>query len=426
MPRPAGGGACYRAVLSLPHARGLFAAAMLARLSYGLLSLPLLLTLRQSTGSYAVAGAAAGLFGLVSALLGPARARLVERRPGSLMLLAAVYAGLLAVIALTGRTGAAPWSAIALAGVTGVFPPPVGPLMRALWGVLAPGPEQRQRALSLDTVSESSVFAAGPALGGTLIGAWSAPSALAVCAALVLLGFSALAAALRRVPGGGLRPGPADADARSGPGPLRRPGFALMLLVVLGSGGALAVAEIASLAAWGAGTAGSLLTVCSVGGAVGGLAYGRGSWRAPLGRRLALLGTAGALCFALPALLPVVPAAAVAFLGAGISMDLLLITAYLLVDVLVPAGARVEAGAWVNTGYNLGSALGSALAGALLDRGGSGAVFTAAAVLAGLAAVAATVAGGRTTAHPPPAVDTGSGGHDGDLAESQVLERSCD
>ena len=60
MSRPVRGGASYRAVLALPHARSLFAAAMLARLSYGLLSLPLLLTLRQSTGSYAVAGTGAG------------------------------------------------------------------------------------------------------------------------------------------------------------------------------------------------------------------------------------------------------------------------------------------------------------------------------------------------------------------------------
>ncbi|MFF2519780.1 hypothetical protein [Streptomyces sp. NPDC058086] len=109
MSRPSKGGASYRAVLALPHARKLFAAAMLARLSYGLLGLPLLLTLKQATHSYAVAGTASGLFGLVTALLGPARARLVTRRPRALMALAGAYSGLLAAIAVVGAAGAAPW-----------------------------------------------------------------------------------------------------------------------------------------------------------------------------------------------------------------------------------------------------------------------------------------------------------------------------
>ena len=443
MPRPDRGSASYRAVLALPHARGLFAAAMLARLSYGLLGLPLLLTLRQATGSYTVAGAAAGLFGLISALLGPARAGLVERRPRTLLLFAGVYAGLLTAIAAIGWTGAAPWCAVLLAGATGLFPPPVGPLMQALWGVLAADPEQRQRALSLDTVSESTVFAAGPALGGVLIGAGSAPLALAVCAGLVLVGFSALAAALRHAPRQQRPLDGAAADPGSGRGPLRRPGFAAMLLVVLGSACALAVAEIAAVAAWGAGPTGTLLMLCSVGGAVGGLAYGRRSWRSSLGRRLALLAAAAAFCFVLPALLPLVPVAAVAFLGVGVCQDTVLITAYLLVDDRVPEGSRMAAGAWVNTSYNLGVALGSAFAGALLDRAGYGAVFTAAAVLAGLAAAGAAVAAGRegSLRPPPPAPapapapvtvpdlhlapdDAGSGLHHGDLAEAQVLERS--
>ncbi|MGW3852144.1 hypothetical protein [Streptomyces fagopyri] len=71
-----------------PHARGLFTAAILARLCYGLLSLPLLLTLRDATGSCAVAGPAAGLVGLISTLLGPPRTRLVERRPRARRMLA--------------------------------------------------------------------------------------------------------------------------------------------------------------------------------------------------------------------------------------------------------------------------------------------------------------------------------------------------
>ncbi len=96
---PDQGSTSYRAVLALPHARRLFAAALLARLGYGLVGLPLLIALRQGTGSYAVAGPAISLYGLAVAVLGPARARLVDRRPGSLTLLAAGYAAALCALA---------------------------------------------------------------------------------------------------------------------------------------------------------------------------------------------------------------------------------------------------------------------------------------------------------------------------------------
>lgn len=423
MPRSLGGGASYRAVLRLPHARGLFAAAMLARLCYGLLGLPLLLTFRQATGSFAVAGTAAGLFGLAVALLGPPRARLVERRPGALMLLAGIYAGLLLAIALTGALrGVSPWPVYALATAAGVFPPPVGPLMRSLWSDLAADPQQRQTALSLDTVSESTVFALGPALGGLLIGVRSAPAAVAACAALVLVGFSALTTALRRTPA---RPEPRPDEAgpagriRRG-GPLRQAGTPGLLLLVLGSAGSLAMVEIAAAARWGAATTGALLTLCSVGGVLGGLVYGRRIWRAPASRRLPVLGAAGTAVLLLVALVPVVPVAAPVLLGLGACLDMLLITAYLLVDERFPEGARMAAGAWVNTAYNLGCALGAGLAGTLLDRHGSVAVLVAAAVAAGLGTVAAATGPGPANG---PAV-SGSAVQHGDLTETEVLERS--
>ncbi|MFG2425936.1 MFS transporter [Streptomyces sp. NPDC048448] len=429
MPRPAGGGASYRAVLSLPHARGLFTAAILARLCYGLLSLPLLLTLRDATGSYAVAGSAAGLFGLISALLGPPRARLVEHRPRALMLLAVGYAGMLAVIALTGELGTAPWLVFALAAVAGLFPPPVGPLMRSLWSDLAAEPQQ-QCALSLDTVSESTVFAVGPALGAVLIGVWSAPMALAVCAGLVLVGFCALTRTLRRTssrPHSRLQSAtdPDRSNGATGQRPLRRTGFLGLLLLVLGSACALAVEEIAAVPRWGAGTTGALLTLCSAGGVVGGLLYGRRIWRAAPSRRLLVLGATGTAALALLAAAPLLPVAAAALFALGACLDMLLITAYLLVDQLFPAGTRMEAGAWVNTAYNLGSSLGSALAGALLDRHGSGAAFTAAAAAAGFGVLAAAATGHCSRRPPrrsPALVGTGSAVHHGDLAETEVLE----
>jgi predicted MFS family arabinose efflux permease len=379
--RPVRGSAGYRAVLALPRARTPFAAALLARLCYGVLPLPLLLALRDGTGSYAAAGTAVGLFGLVCALLGPLRARLVERRPAALPALAAAHALLLTALAVGAALSLPVGAAIVLALLAGLFPPPVGPLMRTLWGELAADEEQRQRALSLDTVAESTVFALGPVLGGLLVAAWSAPVALAVCAALFVVAFAVFAHALR-----GRRPQAPPSSAGVVAGPLRAPGFAPLLLVVAAVAGAPALDEIAIVAAWGAGVAGPLLALFSVGGAVGALAYGRRTWRAGPGPRLLVLAAAATGCYAVPVFVPSAAGAGIALVLAGACTDALLVTGYLLVDVLVPAGSRTEAGAWVNTAYNLGSALGSSAAGLLVDRAGAPAGFTAAAVTLGAAA----------------------------------------
>ncbi|MEV6210266.1 MFS transporter [Kitasatospora sp. NPDC051914] len=364
-----------------------FVAALAARLSYGVLPLPLLLALRDGTGSYAAAGSAVGLFGLVSALLGPLRARLVARRPGTLTVLTACYALLLGALAAGAAAGLPAWAAVLLAAAAGVFPPPVGPLMRTLWGELTTGEEQRRCALSLDTVAESTVFACGPLLGGLLAARTSPAWALVACAALAVAGFAAFGRALRG------RKAAAQTAAGGGVvlGPLRSPGFVPLLAVVLAVSAAIAVDEIAVVVAWGAGAAGPLLALFSVGGVVGGLVYGRLAWRAAPGRRLLVLAAAATACCTLPALLFAPPGAAVALLGAGACTDALLVTAYLLVEELVPAGSRTEAGAWVNTAYNLGGALGSAAAGLLADRVGPVAAFVLAAVVLGSAAAAAAV-----------------------------------
>ncbi|MER5866339.1 MFS transporter [Kitasatospora sp. NPDC002040] len=389
MARPARGGASYRAVLALPHARNLFAAAMLARLCYGLLGLPLLLALQQGTGSYAVAGTATGLSGLATALLGPLRARWVERRPPLLMVLACCYALLLTALAVACAVRVPDPVAVGLAVLAGACPPPVGPLMRTLWGRLAPDDAQRQAALSLDTVAESTVFALGPVFGGLLVAATSGPAVLLGCAALVLTGFGLLSAALRR--------SPTDVRAAAGSpkgtrSPLRIKGFAALLLPVLGAAAALSLCEIAIVAAWGTVTAGVLTTLFSVGGVLGGLAYGRREWPGSLARRPLVPAAAGAACYALPALLYAAPAAGVALLLAGACTDILLITAYQLVDRLVPEGSRTEAGAWVNTAFNLGGALGAAAGGLLVERSGPSAAFAATALVLGACTLAAALA----------------------------------
>ncbi|MEY9939261.1 MFS transporter [Streptacidiphilus sp. MAP5-3] len=391
MSRPVQGGASYRAVLVLPHARGLALAGALARLPYGLISLPLLLALREAVGSYGAAGTSVGVYGLLSAVLGPWRARLAERRPGALQLLAVGFAAVLALIAAlallaAGGARGPVTEAVApvLAVVAGILPPPVGPLLRARWGVLAGGEAQRQAALSLDAVAESTVFSVGPLLGGALIAVTTPGIALAVVAAIVVLGFSSLAPVLART----AAPAPTRSDAarlgadgigadRTGAGrrsPLRSAGFLVLLGAVAAVGAAGAMAELAAVAGWGAAVAGPLLAGFSVGGVVGGLVYGRLSWRRSPRTRMAVLGAVGGVVYLLP-LLWFAPAGALpTLLVAGAVTDATLITAYLLVDT-------AESSAWINTAFNLGVALGTSAAGMLISRDGPRVVFAVAALV---------------------------------------------
>lgn len=410
MPRPdrgstsSGAALSYRAVLALPHARGPFTAAMWARLGYGLLGLPLLLSLREGTGSYAVAGTATGLFGLVGAVFGPARARLVERRRSALMPLATCYAALLAALAAACALHVPGPLAVGLAFLAGLCPPPVGPLMRALWGRLAPDEALRRRALSLDTAAESTIFALGPVAGGFLVAVCSAPVVLAGCAALALSGFGLFSAALRRLPVT-VRAAP-SAGAAAG-SPLRVAYLPTLLVLVWAVATAFAVAQIAVVAAWGTVSAGTLTALFSVGGVLGGLVYGRGRWPGALLHRALVLAAGSAACYGLPALAYAPAAAGAALLLAGACTDILLVTAYQLVELRVPGGSRAEAGAWLNTAYNLGAATGAAAGGVLVDRWGPPTSFTVTAALIGLcAAVCAALATGRrpTRRARPPAV----------------------
>ena len=74
-----------------------FAAALVGRLSYGMVSLAVMLAVSRATGSFAAAGVVVALFGAASVFLSPLRAALVDRHGPrrALIPMASLYAGLL-------------------------------------------------------------------------------------------------------------------------------------------------------------------------------------------------------------------------------------------------------------------------------------------------------------------------------------------
>jgi hypothetical protein len=98
----------------------------------------------------------------------------------------------------------------------------------------------------------------------------------------------------------------------------------------------------------------------------GGLLYGAVVWRSPGQVRLTRLVVALGLSLAVAGLSTnlLVLVALVGVTGLFISPTLT--TAYLIADDAAAPGARVQAGTWVNTAYNLANSLGAALIGLLL------------------------------------------------------------
>ncbi|MEV5977122.1 MFS transporter [Streptomyces sp. NPDC052114] len=367
----------YLAVLRTPHALRTFSTALVARLSYGTVSLSLMLAVKDATGSYAVAGTVAALFGATSVFLSPVRAALVDRHGPRRVLapMVSAYAALLTVLAVvTWRPGTAPAVLGVLAALAGSCTPPLGPVMRTVWAELLDGDrESLQRAYSLDGVAEELLFVSGPLLVGLIVGIGPAAAGIALSAALIwggTLAFLASPAVRGRRAGSraGSRAGGKGTGTRRGAWRgLRQP-----VAAVAGVGLCLGALDLLFVAfaedagrpeavAW-------VLAALSVGSAAGGLLHGGITWRSSARTRLPVLAVGLGATTLVAGLAPGLLALAVAAACAGVFVAPALTTAYLIADESVAPASRTQAGAWVNTAVNAGLSGGTAAAGVLVGK----------------------------------------------------------
>ncbi|WP_406142789.1 MFS transporter [Streptomyces anulatus] len=398
----------YAAVLRTRYACRTFGAALLGRLSYGMVSLSLVLAIKEATDSYAVAGTVMALFGLTSVLLSPTRAGLVDRYGPRRALppMAAAYA-----LLLTGLAFATSWpgtSGILLGGsavLAGACTPPLGPVMRALWRDLVPDPRLLQRAFSLDTVAEELLFVTGPLLVGLLLHIATPSVGLAASAALVLTGSLALTSSPavrgkvghKRAPSGpapseeldsGVQPAPSGRrPLQGGPGLRQAIAVSASVGMCLGAFNLLVIAfadehQDPAAVTW-------ILAALSGGSAIGGLIYGAVPWRVSSRLRLAFLAAALGLTLAATGLSSH-PYALIAWAAlGGLFIAPAITTTYLIADESANPAARTKAGAWVNTAFNAGSAGATAATGLLVGRLPLPACFALAAAPAVLSAATA-------------------------------------
>jgi MFS family permease len=380
----------YGDVLAAPGSAALLAASVAARLPLGMISLAIVLLVRERTGSFAAAGASVGAYALAGAATTPLLGALVDRvgRRAVLVPTATAQALLLGAFVAAALAGAPAAVLVVVAGAAGSCLPPVAACLRVLWPRIAPEPELREAAYSLDAVAQELIWTAGPVLVAVVVAVGSPAWAVGLCGALTLAGTLAFVASPLTARG--------DEDVHRP----RRPGGALAspgLRVVLATGvlmgtciGALEVG-IPSLAVHTGehGAAGAMLSLWSVGSIAGGLWYGARRWRRPLparyGRVLALMA------------LTTAPMIAARSLIAGLALSALAGIAYApavscqsgLVEATAPAGAVTEAFTWLNAALAAGIAGGAALAGTLVDGAGASAAF---ALGCAAAAVAAAIA----------------------------------
>ncbi|OIK05494.1 MFS transporter [Streptomyces monashensis] len=357
----------YAAVLRLPHARRAFASALTGRLSYGTVSLAVLLSVTRSTGSYAVSGTVLSLFGATTVFLMPLRASLIDRYGARRALppMAALYGILLCALATTTwQRGAPSVTVAALAALAGACAPPLGPTMRAVWAELAPDPGMLARAYSLDGVAEELLYVSGPALVGALTGVAPPASGILLSTVLVVTGTAAFVTS-PALPG----PRPAPGGRRGG----TARGLLTPVAVAAGAGLALSGVDLlvmafasrhscdTALVPW-------VLGALSAGSAVGGLVNGAVRWRASARVRLRGFGAGLGLVVAVAGLAPDMWTLTGAMVLAGAFIAPTLTTAYLLADELSDEGTRTRSGAWVNTAVNAGSSGGALATGLLIGR----------------------------------------------------------
>ncbi|WP_087099542.1 MFS transporter [Nocardiopsis sp. JB363] len=395
----------YASVLRVTGVARFFAPALLGRASYGMVSLALVLSVVHATGSYADVGLVTGLFGLTVTVLSPLRARLIDRHGTSRALLpmAVLHAcALLGLAVTTWNPGGALGTLAALTVLAGAGAPPLGPVTRTIWSHVVADRGLLQRAYSLDTVAEETLFFTGPLILGALM--WVAPpsAGLALSGVLILVGTVGLATSTAAR---SLTPPRPDAPGDPRPTGARRPdlvsrtGFlaAVALSAVMGlTLGSTALLNVAFAEQRGAVEAVVLVEAAqSAGSALGGLAYGAVIWRAGARARSALLGLGLGVGVAVAALMPGVPALVALLFVVGAFTAPLIITTYLLADESVGAGYRTRAGNWVNTAYNAGSSLGAAAVGMFLTVASPNGGFLLAGAVLVVVAVIVFLTGGR-------------------------------
>lgn len=376
----------YRPILRTPGLKGLMAASVVGRMPLGFETLGIVLLVRATTGSFAIAGAAAAACNLVAALTSAPLGRLVDRfGQRRVVVPTAIWnAVALAGLAAAGNLDAPAGVLIPLAGLTGILPP-ISSCQRAILANLFSG-SQLQSSYALEAIVQEAVFTGGPLIATTAAALSGPPAALYVAAGLTVCGAfwftqTRLSRAWR-----------APHVVRGRGGAMGAPGVRLLFLFALlaaTSFGGFEVAVTAFAREHGVpNVAGVFLALWAIGSAIGGLIYGTRVWRRTPDIQISRIALVSAVAFlpaaGTPNLWVLAPMAAIA----GLAIAPLLSLLYTLIGQLAPAGMVTEAFSWLSVAFPIGFGIGAAISGSVADGPGARAALAIACIGVGSGALA--------------------------------------
>lgn len=365
----------YRAVFRTPGTAAFAAAGFVMRVPIAVYPIGLVLIMSARSGHYGFAGVLSGVYVLANGAGNPALARLSDRYgqrrllvPATLVHVAAVAALAVCVIAKLPD-----WTLVAPTAVAGFAYLSVGSLVRARWSYVLAGRPELGTAYSLESTLDEIIFVIGPLLATTIATLFVPVSVLVVGIVVIMLGALWLAS-LR-----GSEPPPHPVDAERHRSAIREKGMPLLTVFAGAMGMIFASAEVTMVAFCGQhghrALSGAMLALFAAGSASAGFFYGSRSWRLDLLHRFRIQ----ALVFAL---LPLVflgavniPVLGVCAFLVGLGIAPTLITAFSLIERIVPGGALTEGLAWLITGLSVGYGAAASMVGAIADAHGARTAF---------------------------------------------------
>ncbi|MFF7311936.1 MFS transporter [Streptomyces sp. NPDC008137] len=359
----------YLEILRARHAARLLVGTLVGRLPNATGAIAILLFVRAEGGSYSLAGALAGVYGVANAVGQPVLGRLVDLRgQPRVQLPAAVLSGLaMAVFAFAGI--GSPAVAYAAVAAAGLFTPPLEGGLRALWSSVLRKEDQVHTAYAMDAVAQEVMFTVGPLLVTLCVSLWSAQVALLVLNVVGVLGALSVVVS---PPSRAWRSAPREAHWL---GALRSAGLLALLAAFLFIGMALGSITVASVpyadAHGGDAVYGWLMAALGFGALVGGTVYGARQWAGEPARRLQVLVALLVVCYLPLLLMPdAVPMVALTAL-AGVFLAPAIACAFVLVDRHAPRGTVTEAFSWLVTTFTVGHSVGAGVAGPVVETGGA-------------------------------------------------------
>ncbi|WP_435748079.1 MFS transporter [Nocardioides sp. SYSU DS0663] len=397
--------------------------AFLGRLPLAMSQLGTLLLVSTATGSYGLGGLSAGALAVANALGAPVAGALADRlgqRPVVLVQSLLGATGLAGLVAVVAADAGGP-VVVAVAAVTGLTLPQVGPLARVRWRPLTAGTGTHQRrlvdaAFSYEGAADEASFALGPALVGLAAVLVSPGGALLTAAALLAVFGTAFA--LDPSARLGTRP-----DVAGHLGRLLTASFLVLGLAQLSIGmffGATQTgATVLATEAGRPGVAGLVHATLGVGSAVAGIATAYLPERVGHERR-ALVAAVALAVLSLPLLVVdglLAVTAVVLVLGCAVAPYM--IAVFSLAERVVPPARVGTAMTALASATGIGYALGSSIAGRLADADGSTAAFAVTVAATLLAVLLMTTQQGRLHRAVQAALgDGGASGEEGQAAAS--------